>query len=114
MDASASRQVTRGPTYRFATTCVQASPRHIQTMVEGARPISCKAFLRNVGRAEAEDAFPDYCWCRKAGCPNLHLRQDWAVRFYRSTFEGKPCVYVDHSAIEYVFVGQKVPVGGLR
>lgn len=32
------------------------------------------------------------------------MPHDWHVSYHRSMFRGKPCIYVRHSAIEYIFV----------
>jgi hypothetical protein len=34
----------------------------------------------------------------------LRLRHDYAVRYYKSTYDGKPCIDVDWSAIDNIFV----------
>lgn len=38
------------------------------------------------------------------GGRELHIKDDWAVRFHRSFWCGKPCVYMKWSAIEFIFV----------
>ena len=35
---------------------------------------------------------------------DLHMRDDYAIRFYRSKWKGKRCYYIRWSAIEYVFL----------
>ena len=34
----------------------------------------------------------------------LHLSRDWGVSFYRSRYRGNRCYYMQHSAIEYIFI----------
>jgi len=34
---------------------------------------------------------------------DLKLRADWAVSYHKGVFEGRPCYYMDHSRIEYIF-----------
>lgn len=34
------------------------------------------------------------------------LSKDWHVAYYRSRFNGRPCYYIVHSAIEYVFTSR--------
>lgn len=36
--------------------------------------------------------------------PGLKLRNDYHVRYYKSRFNGKPCIDVDWSAIDHIFV----------
>ena len=38
----------------------------------------------------------------------LHLKDDWHVNYYRSTFRGQPCYYAKHSAIEHIFTLQQI------
>jgi len=39
----------------------------------------------------------------------LLLKNDWSVRFYKSTYKGIPVYIMVHSAIEYVFAkGQRL------
>ena len=33
----------------------------------------------------------------------LRLKDDWHVGYFKSTYDGKPCYYIDHSRIEYIF-----------
>jgi len=33
----------------------------------------------------------------------LTMSQDWHVSYHRSVYRGHPCVYFDHSSIEYIF-----------
>ena len=33
----------------------------------------------------------------------LHLKDDWAVSYHKSVYDGQPCYYIRHSAIEYIF-----------
>ena len=33
----------------------------------------------------------------------LHLKDDWAVHFYRSRYDGAPCYYIEHSLIEHIW-----------
>lgn len=34
----------------------------------------------------------------------LRLKQDYRVRYYKSTYAGKPCIDIDWSAIDNIFV----------
>ena len=39
----------------------------------------------------------------------LRLHTDFAVSCHRSRYDGKPCIYVDHSRIFYVYVQKGRP-----
>ena len=34
----------------------------------------------------------------------LTLKDDWAVSYHKSVYRGRPCYYVRHSSIEYIWV----------
>jgi hypothetical protein len=83
-------------TYQFRTSCVNANGVAIQKMVDAAREITYKTFAKHcAGLAE----FSDNIGYNKT----LNLQNDWAVRFYKSKFQGKPCYFLTHSSIEYVW-----------
>lgn len=66
-------------------------------MVNNAREITYNTFKKYVNIKELESMLG------YEGSP-LRIKDDYAVTFYRSKYEGKPCVYVRWSAIEYVFI----------
>jgi len=82
---------------RYETCCVSANGDDITNMVDEAREIKYDTFMKHVDKEEVMNllGYP---------CGNLRLKNDWCVRYYKSKYQGKPCVYVNHSAIEYVFV----------
>ena len=87
--------------YQFRTSCVNSTAAKINAMVERAREITYKTFIQYVDMEDLQ-MFEGYTWGpgRKDG---LRLKDDWAVRFYRSRYAGQKCVYIDHSSIEYIF-----------
>ena len=97
-------QAKRGFTYLI--NCVGSTAEKINTMVDQAKEITYDTFVKNVSIKELEDMFPFYEWGpgKKGG---LRLKDDYAVSYYRSKYEGEPAYYIDHSAIEYVFTRQE-------
>ena len=87
--------------YQFETSCVQSTAEKIHAMVDRAREITYQTFVRYVDLEELK-LFNGYTWGpgRQEG---LRLKDDWAVRYYRSRYNGRKCVYMDHSRIEYIF-----------
>ncbi|KKN21594.1 hypothetical protein LCGC14_0923690 [marine sediment metagenome] len=79
---------------RYKTNCTASSGKSIQAMVDNAKEISWDDFMVEVDEGEIDELFPS---------KHPHISEDYAVEFYRSTFLGVPCVFVQHSAIEYVF-----------
>jgi len=88
-------------TYHYHTNCISARGNDISDMVDSSREIGYNTFIKNVDIEEIKEAFPQYDWDRRGG---LKLKDDWAVRYYKGIYRGQPCVYIDHSAIEYVFI----------
>lgn len=84
----------------YETCCVSANGDDIMDMVDSAREITYETFVKHVGTQEASSVL-GYPYGRERG---LKLKNDWHVRYHKSTYKGKPCVFAVHSAIEYVFV----------
>ncbi len=84
--------------YHYATNCVNAGEVDILEMVEKARAISYTTFSRNCSglREFARDMGYDRM--------GLTLKGDWHISYYKSTYQGKPCYYLVHSCIEYIWV----------
>jgi len=82
----------------YITSCVHASAHKIDAMKDKAIEITYNTFRRRVGSvivAEIEQSF--------GYDKHLRLKDDWAIRFYRSKWNGKPCYVMRHSAIEYIY-----------
>jgi hypothetical protein len=83
---------------QYTTCCVHSTAKLINDMTDKARQITYRTFKKYAeGLAEMADNMGYGPW--------LKLKDDWAVRFYKSTYNGRPCVYMAHSAIEYIWVG---------
>lgn len=78
-----------------------ATSEQLHEMYDREREITLRTFARHVDiRPIAEDMGYQY----GPRVKGLRLSKDWAVRFYKSTFCGQPCYYMDHSAIDHVFL----------
>lgn len=86
----------------FETTCLTANGRDIEQMVDAARRITRATFMRHVNKLDM-DAFAYQCGYADHWTDGLTMAQDWAVKYYKSTYKGKPCYFFDWSAIEHVF-----------
>ena len=89
--------------FTFLTDCIGSDANSIQDMVESARQITYATLLRHVDVADLESLFPGYDW-RPGPNATLRMKNDWAVSFWRSTYQGLPCYYINWSAIEFIFV----------
>ena len=92
--------------YQFLTDCVHSTAEAICAMTDQAHPITYETLLRHVPIAHVRriPPFTNYTRDRRSG---LTLKADWAVRYYRSAYQGERCYYIDHSGIEYIFTRQE-------
>ena len=86
--------------YQYLTCCVNSTGPKIHAMVDAAREVTLRTLRRHVSTEELKGVFGFYTW---GVGPGLHLKNDWAVSYHKSTYDGQPCYYVDHSSIEYIF-----------
>jgi len=94
--------------YRLIGDCASLGMEHLdhlQAMIEGARAISRRAFCR---WADTRDRREWEAACGYVfGGRDLTAARDWAIAYYRSTWDGRPCVYLTWSAYEVIFVGER-------
>lgn len=87
--------------FSYLTCCVNSTAQLIDGMTESAQPISLATFKRRVDWWDWAES-QGYSRTSREG---LILAKDWHVAFFKSKYDGRPCYYVVHSAIEYIFVG---------
>ena len=89
--------------FKFLTDCTrqEVKAEDIHDMQDNAREIHWELFAERVSLPELEAMFP------LSFRTGPHLKDDYAVRFYRSTFRGRLCYFMEHSCIEYIFVEEK-------
>ena len=83
--------------FTYLTCCVNSTAEKIDAMVEQAKEITCRLFMRNV-----DIAVEDFGYVKSG--KGLKLKDDWAVSFFKSKYCGLPCYYMCHSAIEHIYV----------
>ena len=87
---------------KYVTTCVEATNKQLIPMVYNAKRIDFDTFSEVVDMEEVEALFPHYNWNGDKS-QGLRLKDDRYVSYWESRFMGVPCVYIDHSCIEYIF-----------
>ncbi len=87
---------------RFETTCVNARGDDIIEMVDGEREITRNTFKKHVDKSELRELEIQLGYEQHAS-RGLIMANDWHVSYHKSRYRGRPCVYFDWSAIEYVF-----------
>lgn len=84
---------------KYLTNCTESTAELIDEMTEQGIEISYEELLQNVSQQELNEVFPAYVGIEDI----LTLESDYAVSYYKSIYFGEPCVYVEHSLIEYIF-----------
>jgi hypothetical protein len=96
--------------YRFLTNCINCPGPDpgdaINAMTEASTQITRKVFMQYVNKDDrlALEKQLGYETHYKLG---LTMGKDWHPGYFRSVFRGVPCVYFDHSRIEYIFTRRK-------
>ena len=88
----------------FATSCVtitQALVPALVTMVEEAKKITWEEFKEGCQPESLKMVLEGLGYTSDS---RLKIWDDWSVRFYKSQIENYPCLFLDHSRIEYVFL----------
>lgn len=87
----------------YETDCTHSTGPLITAMQDAAKAITRRTFLRYVDRAHLtaiEGAFGYDVLHQRGG---LRMSTDPRVGYYRSTYDGVPCVYFEHSRIEHIY-----------
>ena len=87
--------------YTYHTCCVNSTAKKINDMVDRALEVTYRTFLSHVPLEELKSVFDWYEWERSDG---LHLKNDYAVSWFRSVYDGRHCYYCCQSGIEYIWV----------
>ena len=82
--------------YRFEVSCVQATEEALKAMTETAHESSYEEMAAACDLATFEKVMgytPD----------TIQLRTDPYVAYFTSHYEGRPCFFLTHSSIEYIY-----------
>jgi hypothetical protein len=85
--------------YVLVTTCAGADGDDIQDMIDNSIEVTYPTILHHC------EGFKE--WIRSMGYgrgKRRWIQNDWSVSYHKSHYKGRPCYYVKHSAIEYVWV----------
>ncbi|MND11598.1 hypothetical protein D3C87_351320 [compost metagenome] len=99
----------------FVTSCVEADGDDINEMKEMAKDISSHSFIYNLAKKEGiDEELTDMLgykeWANNDGGKKSAKKlfvDDWGLSCHSSMYQGIPCFYVVHSAIEYVYIDEK-------
>ena len=88
------------PKFNYQTSCVNSTAEAIHAMVDAARDITLATLRRHCADLDEWARGMTYAIGAERG---LHLKDDWAVSYHKSTYKGRPCYYIRHSCIEYIW-----------
>lgn len=91
----------------FFTNCVEADGDSINDMREKSTELNHDTFRKYLATGEYAKLLDMLGYPPRNRKDTFCLTGDWHVSYYRSVYQGKPCVYLVHSAIEYVFTTNK-------
>ena len=84
---------------KYIINCTESTADLIDEMTEKAKVIAYQELLNLVTQEELDIVFPVYVGIEDI----LTLESDYQTSYYESQYNGNPCVYVEHSRIEYIF-----------
>ena len=86
---------------RWKTDCTKTNDvKALEEMIDKARQITYRTFIKHVDRKDLVRLFPQYDWISGR---DLTLKRDYHVGYFKSKFKNIPCVFMNHSSIEYIF-----------
>lgn len=95
------------PDYHYIGNCtMRENAPYLEDMYEDGTEISFTELVQALGKDLLAETFPQFDWSDHP--TDLTMENDYAVSYYRSTFNGHPCYYVQESGIESIFVGVDV------
>ncbi len=83
--------------FYYLTCCVNSDGTSIQAMVDKERDVTLATLRRHCADLSTWETQMGYG-------PWLRMSKDYGVSYHKSTYQGQPCYYVRHSAIEYIWV----------
>ena len=89
-------------TYYYQTCGINSTARAINEMVDQAREVKLATLERHCVDLDKWKEVNDYSCQNHKGF--MKLEDDYAVSFHKSKYLGRPCYYMVHSSIEYIWV----------
>ncbi len=109
-------QMPRGA-YAFEIDCTQSTAQKIDDMIDQAVPVEWEAIEDHIGIDQLRSMYPfaiysyegeEYNPITGEQTMSMSLKDDYAVEFFRSRYDGVPSYYIVHSAIEYIFLPEEM------
>lgn len=90
--------------FEYWGNCINSNANDINSMVDSARRVTWKTFKRKVD--DAKRFLKDIGATFKETTDKDIEDSDW-IAFNKGIFKGKPCYFVEWSAIEWIFVSER-------
>lgn len=86
--------------YEYRTSCIHSTAELIHAMKDTAEAVDYDTMLRNCqGLLDWSEELAYF----RHPAQGLTLKNDWHVAYFRSYYDGLPCFFLTHSAIEYIW-----------
>lgn len=87
--------------YIYATACLNSTHELITKMVEQEKKVSLSTIKKHCQGVSDWAQQVGYETDKRRG---LTLEQESHVGYYKSVYDSKPCYFIRHSAVEYIWV----------
>jgi len=87
--------------YYYYGNCVSLSGHRIIEMVDNAKPVTLKTIRKHCDGVDDWAVSAGYAVGNNKG---LHMKDDYAISYYKSKYCGTPCYYIYWSSIEHVWL----------
>ena len=87
--------------FKYQTCCINSTAELIGDMVDRAREVTLRTLRKHCAGLVEWERNNLYDTGKDRG--GLRLANDWAVSFFKSHYAGKPCYFIKHSCIEYIW-----------
>jgi hypothetical protein len=90
------------PGFFYSINCVNSDAESIHALLDSSREVSYKTFCKHCKDLDEWAQNMKYDIYRGRG--GLRLKNDWAVSYHKGKYQGKPCYFLRHSGIEYIWL----------
>lgn len=88
----------------YLTCCVNSTVEKIDAMIEVSKEISYRTARKMISPGTMDEWAQTMSYDTNRERGGLRLKNDWAVSYFKSRYGGRICIYIVHSAIEYIFI----------
>lgn len=90
--------------YRYRGCSQYVTYRTFKNLLSRSQQISYRTFRNCVAAEELRTVFPQFTWGQGKGA---RLKDDPETHYYRSVYNGRPCVLARYQGMDYIFVQER-------